>query len=652
MRAGVVVGQTGGIWRTTDGGRTWEDRAFTPAGTLRTVDFVGTRHGWAAGDGAIMRTIDGGDVWRYVAVNVDRLNAVSFIDSANGWAAGQDGAGVILRTTDGGENWTMLYRGLESVNDVYFANRRRGWAVTGDYVFRTFDGGENWGLTQPDPGGLNAIAFADTANGAVVGSNGLILWTTDGGDTWTPQTSGVTAHLWDVALYDDSVAVATGDNGTILMTTDAGATWVWQYSSTTLPLYGADATGRVVGEEGTILSTVSIDAVDPPPPPPSPQIHTFSATADFDHVRVAWQIVYPDSVAGFQLLRQSASAGDVWFPDADSLLDASATWYEDYGVEPGSTFTYTLRVPLTSGRELRSDTLSVTVPDLPAIAEFRATPEIREVELFWQVDPLDYVWGYRLIRSQAGADDVVIPATISFRPSVQNHVDQDLDPGTEYTYTLVVELMSSAHGGEVRSNPLVVTTVAVPAFTSFDATAEVDRVRLDWDIDTTNNVRGYRLLRELDGLYFDAWIPNDSLLAPSARSYEDVGVEPGRVFGYTVVAFLESGGDVRTLTVLVTTGTDASVPREYALGQNYPNPFNPETEIPYALPEAARVTLEVFDTAGRRVRVLVDENQEPGHQSAPWDGLSDAGGRVASGIYFYRLRAGGYTETRKMVLLR
>jgi len=652
MRKGVVVGQShdvyrrGLIYRTLDGGRTWQDRSYTSAGILRDVDFVGPLHGWAAGSSLLMRTSDGGDTWWPVDIPVDGFTAVSFVDTARGWAAGHDGAGVILRTADGGQSWTVVYHDQASIDDICFANPRRGWAVYGDVVYRTFDGGDSWTRTRPEVDvTLHAVSFADSASGAVVGRDGRIFWTADGGDTWTPQASGTTDHLRDISLSDDSVAIATGNNGTILVTTDAGATWVRQYSSTKFTLWGADATGRVVGHNGTILS---MTPPEPPPPPPLPQVTRFVAVTDFDNVWLQWQIQYPDSVLGFRVLRQSASAGDVWLP-ADSLLGPSARLYDDYGVNPGNDYTYTLVVPLTSGGEVRSDPLLVSTPVVPAIAEFRATPEPHLMRLFWQVAPLDGVSGYRLIRERSDAAAVWKPDDNEIRPSIQNYVDRGLEPDVAYTYTLVVYLESNAYGGEVRSDPLVVTTGAVPAITAFEARPGTDHVLLEWEVDTDEGLRGFTLRKESGG-YFDAWIPEDSLLASSVRSFDDIELEPGYDYAYTLVALLESGGDVRTPTLFVT--TESVLPRSYALGQNFPNPFNPETEIPYALPAAAQVTLEVFDTTGRRVRVLVDEHQEPGYRSAPWDGLNDARTPVASGVYFYRLQAGGFTETRKMVLLK
>jgi hypothetical protein len=92
-----------------------------------------------------------------------------------------------------------------------------------------------------------------------------------------------------------------------------------------------------------------------------------------------------------------------------------------------------------------------------------------------------------------------------------------------------------------------------------------------------------------------------------------------------------------------------------ALYQNNPNPFNPVTTIRYSIKEKGRVTLTVFNTAGQRVRTIVDDVQSPteGGYSVLWDGTNDAGGRVASGVYLYKLTApGGYESVRKLVLLK
>jgi C1A family cysteine protease len=100
------------------------------------------------------------------------------------------------------------------------------------------------------------------------------------------------------------------------------------------------------------------------------------------------------------------------------------------------------------------------------------------------------------------------------------------------------------------------------------------------------------------------------------------------------------------------TGDEVPDVTTFALAQNYPNPFNPYTEIKYEIPASCRVRLKIFDVSGRLIRTLVDGHREKGRHSELWDGREENGRPVASGIYFYRLETGRYSETKRMVLLR
>lgn len=100
--------------------------------------------------------------------------------------------------------------------------------------------------------------------------------------------------------------------------------------------------------------------------------------------------------------------------------------------------------------------------------------------------------------------------------------------------------------------------------------------------------------------------------------------------------------------------TDNLLPESFALDQNYPNPFNPSTTINYQIGpgRADHTSLAVFNVLGQRVATLVDETQGPGDYTVTWQGVDDRGGRVASGVYFYRLLHGIDASARKMVLLK
>jgi len=94
------------------------------------------------------------------------------------------------------------------------------------------------------------------------------------------------------------------------------------------------------------------------------------------------------------------------------------------------------------------------------------------------------------------------------------------------------------------------------------------------------------------------------------------------------------------------------LPRYAWLGANYPNPFNPETLIPFALDAEGPVKLAVYNLSGQLVRVLVDQRLPSGQHLVRWDGFTDAGDKVGSGVYLYRLEAGGQVQSRRMSLLK
>ena len=122
------------------------------------------------------------------------------------------------------------------------------------------------------------------------------------------------------------------------------------------------------------------------------------------------------------------------------------------------------------------------------------------------------------------------------------------------------------------------------------------------------------------------------------------GPTPSARWGYGKVDATGSMG-----TVLSVRQVSNDVPRNFSLDQNYPNPFNPSTQIRYTLPQSFKgnVSLIIFDVLGKKVATLVDGVQSEGQFSATWDASSSA-----SGVYFCILRAGGFFNVKKMVLMK
>jgi len=101
-----------------------------------------------------------------------------------------------------------------------------------------------------------------------------------------------------------------------------------------------------------------------------------------------------------------------------------------------------------------------------------------------------------------------------------------------------------------------------------------------------------------------------------------------------------------------TTLVNKVIPTAFALHPNYPNPFNPTTNISFALPVDSKVSLKLYNVAGQLVRTLVNETMPAGNHTVTWDGNNSNGEKVASGIYFYKLNAGDFSKTMKMVMTK
>jgi hypothetical protein len=117
--------------------------------------------------------------------------------------------------------------------------------------------------------------------------------------------------------------------------------------------------------------------------------------------------------------------------------------------------------------------------------------------------------------------------------------------------------------------------------------------------------------------------------------------------GYSYLMATVTAGPVSATSV-----EDEGTPRVNSLAQNHPNPFNPQTTIRFALKSRGPVSLKIYDAAGRLVRTMVDDVLDAGVYNVDWNGTSNHGASVASGVYFYRIVAGSFIDNRKMVLLR
>lgn len=159
-------------------------------------------------------------------------------------------------------------------------------------------------------------------------------------------------------------------------------------------------------------------------------------------------------------------------------------------------------------------------------------------------------------------------------------------------------------------------------------------------------LRGGRDSHGSGTVYGSVYLINDTALV--SAYYQDSLVNTARQDSFLIRAdalILEQAGVVGIFE-------PDFVPMEYSLSQNYPNPFNPTTQIRYTLPQISNVQLKIYDVLGREIKTLVNKEQLPGAYRVEWDGTNNYGVQVSSGIYIYRLVAGKFVQSKKMMFLK
>ena len=217
-----------------------------------------------------------------------------------------------------------------------------------------------------------------------------------------------------------------------------------------------------------------------------------------------------------------------------------------------------------------------------------------------------------------------------------------------------VTLTSPSFSGDIALKVLAVAPVPVQ-LASFSGTVVHNGVRLDWR--TISEVNNYGFYVQSRSREMEEWadvansfVPgHGTTMDPHDYSFVDSSAGSGTL-SYRLKQ-IDLDGTVHfteAVTVDVTTGIESiDLPTSFVLRQNYPNPFNPTTTIEYELPKVSFVGLQLFDLLGRSVATLVSGIEQAGSKAITFDATG-----LSGGVYYYRLQAGGFSETRKAVLLK
>ncbi len=239
-------------------------------------------------------------------------------------------------------------------------------------------------------------------------------------------------------------------------------------------------------------------------------------------------------------------------------------------------------------------------------------------------------------------------STINFRTSFYDadYIGSPIPTGAG-VFTGIVNLYSGEYYFTARSAADLLFYAAPGDFTAEYMPPSSVEMSWSWPGEVPDYVTGYSIYR--NGASYH------EISNPQTLSYADTDIVIGTTYEYQIYVqcnglYLMAGG---TQTVTPTDTDDPSVPiLETALLGNYPNPFNPSTTLSFSLIETSPVELVIFNARGQRVRSLVNRTLSSGMHSVVWDGRDEQGRSASSGIYFYRMHAGKYSSTRKMIMMK
>lgn len=690
---GTAVGHGGTIVRTTDGGSTWIQQSSGVGDILGAVDFVNANVGIAVGrNGRILRTTDGGEHWvSQTSGTTVFLRAVSLLDESTAICGGANG--VILKTTDGGGVWIPLTAGTtEHVNAVHMTSSSHAWAAgKKGTLLSTEDGGSSWTAdvsgTDQD---LLGMTFAAQSLGMVTGSWGKLLrsistvpvWSanltvTDAGSgsgvvtcgQATPATNGIDSELGEVELppvppggiFDARLIIPEGiEIGSLKdFRSDTCTTAVWRLAfkpgsggyPMTVTWTAADlpAGSFILKDEfGGAIVNVNMKTQN-------------SCTVTNTGV-VALRIEHTSAVTthltvleGWNMVSAPVTAPDMspeaMFPDATSAAFAFAGGYVEastlapgrgYWLKFGDAHTIAITGVEPTSREVAVGSgwnlIGTFEFDTPVSSITSTPPGIVTSDYFGftsgyaSASTLTAGKAYWVKTSQGGT--LFMPAGV---PKVA-----DPDPGAPAP-SLQVQFVD--HRG--MRGAILLLAADDPARVSELPPLPPHGV---FDVRFAGNVARERLgQKRHEILLHGAEFP----LRVQATHLGGIGLVLRDAVDGTILNVVLHEGTPVTLTrpldrlMLVELGGEGGTPTAFALWQNYPNPFNPTTMIRFDLPEPCTVVITLYNTIGQSVREVNRKDMEAGYHAV----VCDAAG-LASGVYFYRMQAGGFVALKKLIVLR
>lgn len=623
VNTGYAIAYYGAIYKTTDAGKTWilnSDDSLKYYGNYSGIQFLNSNTGFVAGN-FILKTTNGGNTWSKVTTPLNSYPAKFHALSPNEISfVGFDK--VIFKTINGGASWIAqdtLSLNYYYVDEIIYTSNENGYILCAtDYdtrIYRTTNGGTNWNgeIIYNQYAIWSSLCFQNKNTGFLVGGRGLFHRTTNGGLNWekVPYFDTVVT-LHSVKSIGEGKLITVGNNGNIYKSTDYGLNWDSCFHSLTDKRLRSVSfkdvnTGITVGDNGIILRT---------------------SNGGFNWAKVEFG-------------SNSNMIKTKMFIDGTSYIIRS-----DGGIYKS----------LNDGGDWENINVSQYIPFIEEASFLNSNNFILvggDPKKIIRTSDKGATWSSQTISQYiynvqiAGFDKYIANKLIpQSHHSPKHAVAQSTNGGVTW-YSSIPQSDRSQNIHIIDSNEVFITRFPNSYYitSNFFKSIEVGTYPVS-----------------VFGIGLADFLNSDIALSEGLRMTLDGGrswhniqyVNPLNDIDFidvnTAVGVGDNGVIIRSNDINVGIGVDPTgtmIPASFSLSQNYPNPFNPSTKISFDIPVRGEVKLAVYNAVGQEVAVLVNQYLNAGKYQYSFDGLG-----LPTGVYFYRLVTDGFSQTKKMVLVK
>ncbi len=651
-----------GMWMTSNGGINWNQISLSPIPSqfykiMYHPQNTTIMH--AASNTGYFRSTNSGSSWtNIVSGHITALDVCTSSPTIVYIAKLDDG---VYKSTNSGANFsrinnfpvgagsfgfTALSIAPSNSNTAYFNVTNNAGATVG--IYRTTNGGTSWedksypGLHWGNQGWRNnAIAVCPTNPNLVLAGGGPMIRTTDGGTTWSMLSAIAHPDHCVIKWHSNGTTVYDGNDGGVISSADAGLTW--STSPSIFPVaefleIDAAAYGSSFAFVGGMQDLATVATLNGSNWIAAVSDSRFSCVDENNPSNMMGMLFYGPNIP--HDIRRTTNAGINWITNNVDRDQFGGDVQDDrvnpvyYYVNNGNKVYYSTNngvswIQLGPALPFTVSRISVgryTNPFAPVYAILESTTD--KIRYY---DQPSNTW----VQRQAS-----LPNNY-FRKIGQHPNNNNVCYAYTYYNLATDKIFKTTNRGVTWTNitgnltPGMDITGVIPHPTNSNMVFAGSTTGM-WK--TTNN--GANWYRWINGM-------------PNMLEIQSIAFVDSTIAGKFYIA---AGSYGRSIWVREANGDDPltgnnsnnnNIPKQYLLAQNFPNPFNPATTIAYDIPKASIVKMTIYDVRGKEMQVLVNENKTAGSYRVSWDAS-----KFSSGVYFYKIEAGEFIETKKMMLVK